>query len=58
MTDERYDAAALATELVPLLERIADALERVLEAEEAIAAKLDTANERLESIEKSQWSPP
>jgi hypothetical protein len=46
------DAAAA----VALLERVVEALERLAETTAAISAKLDQANERLERLNRSQWS--
>ena len=51
MTDE-----ADLSDVVALVERISQQLERLTEAVEAVAAKLDKANETLADLDRSQWS--
>jgi hypothetical protein len=47
----------LADELMPLLERIAGAVDAIAEGIAAIEAKLDAANETLRDLNRSQWGP-
>ncbi len=51
MEGDREDDA-----VVTALERVTDQLERILELLTEISAKLDTANERLADLNRSQWS--
>jgi hypothetical protein len=53
--EEHAPAGGGGEELAPLLLRVAEALERLVETTAAIAAKLDRANETLEHLDRSQW---